>query len=187
MVYVRNQDWYNDSKNHQNNCQQFIITHQAIPPFPALPVVRGVVPSAFASENWPPIPLWQYPMWIYYQKMSDATIGFRLFYFFTCYPAKTELRYDTRSGGIGLEKDFALYQLIDTHMNGITNSDWEYPCLWYTKITKKASIFPIFSKGNSLYQRHPKTRKSRAHQPPWWTPPSLKPLGFKLSFFTFAR
>ena len=54
----------------------------SIPPFPVLPVVRGAVPSAFASENWPPIPLWQYPIWIYYQKMSDATRWFSGFFIF---------------------------------------------------------------------------------------------------------
>ena len=36
------------------------------------------------------------------------------------------------------------------------------------------------------YQRHPKTRKSGAHHPPWWTPPSLKNLDFKPFFNTFA-
>ena len=38
---------------------------------------------------------------------------FRLFSFSTCYPAKTEVSYDTTEGGIGLEKDSALYQLMD--------------------------------------------------------------------------
>ena len=36
------------------------------------------------------------------------------------------------------------------------------------------------------YQRHPKTRKSGVHHPPWWTPPSLKTLDFKPFFNTFA-
>ena len=53
--------------------------------------------------------------------MPDATSGFRLFYFSTCYPAKTEVSYDTTEGGIGLEKDSALYQLMDTRMNGVMN------------------------------------------------------------------
>lgn len=34
-----------------------------------------------------------------------------------CYPAKTEVNYDTRSGGIGLEKDSTFYQLMDPHLN----------------------------------------------------------------------
>ena len=55
---------------------------------------------------------------------------FRLFYFSACYPAKTEVSYDTTEGGIGLEKDSALYQLMLVRMNGImndiTNSDGEY-------------------------------------------------------------
>ena len=31
VIYVSNQDWYDDPKNHQNNRQQFIVTHQASP------------------------------------------------------------------------------------------------------------------------------------------------------------
>lgn len=31
VVYVSNQDWYDDPKDHQNNRQQFIVTHQASP------------------------------------------------------------------------------------------------------------------------------------------------------------
>ena len=31
VVYVSNQDWHDDPKNHQNNRQQFIVTHQASP------------------------------------------------------------------------------------------------------------------------------------------------------------
>ena len=58
---------------------------------------------------------------------------FRLFYFSTCYPAKTEVSYDTTEGGIGLEKDSALYQLMGVRMNGvmngITNSDGEYQAI----------------------------------------------------------
>jgi hypothetical protein len=65
--------------------------------------------------------------------MSDATSGFRLFSFPSCHPAKTELRYDTTEGGIGLEKDSALYQLMGVRMNGvmngITNSDGEYQAI----------------------------------------------------------
>ena len=44
---------------------------------------------------------------------------FRLFYFSACYPAKAEVSYDTTEGGIGLEKDSALYQLMLVRMNGI--------------------------------------------------------------------
>jgi len=58
---------------------------------------------------------------------------FRLFSFSTCYPAKTEVSYDTTEGGIGLEKDSALYQLMDTRMhsvmNGIVSSDGEYQAI----------------------------------------------------------
>ena len=43
-------------------------------------------------------------------------------------------------------------------------------------------FFPL----SPSYQRHPKTRKSGAHHPPWWTPPSLKNLDFKPFFNTFA-
>ncbi len=43
-IYVSYQNRHNDSKNHQNDCQQFIVTHKAIPPFPDLPVARGIVP-----------------------------------------------------------------------------------------------------------------------------------------------
>ena len=58
---------------------------------------------------------------------------FRLFSFSTCNPAKTEVSYDTTEGGIGLEKDSALYQLMDTRMhsvmNGIVSSDGEYQAI----------------------------------------------------------
>ena len=42
---------------------------------------------------------------------------FRLFSFSACNPAKTEVSYDTTEGGIELEKDSALYQLMDTRMH----------------------------------------------------------------------
>ena len=65
---------------------------------------------------------------------------FRLFSFSTCYPAKTEVSYDTTEGGIGLEKDSALYQLMDTRMhsvmNGIVSSDGEYQA-----ILRKSDIY----------------------------------------------
>ena len=65
---------------------------------------------------------------------------FRLFYFPTCNPAKTEVSYDTTEGGIGLEKDSALYQLMDTRMhsvmNGIVSSDGEYQA-----ILRKSDIY----------------------------------------------
>ena len=55
---------------------------------------------------------------------------FPAFYFSACYPAKTEVSYNTTEGGIGLEKGSALYQLMDVRMhsvmNGIVNSDGEY-------------------------------------------------------------
>ena len=58
---------------------------------------------------------------------------FRLFSFSACNPAKTEVSYDTTEGGIGLEKDSALYQLMDTRMhsamNGIVSSDGEYQAI----------------------------------------------------------
>ena len=58
---------------------------------------------------------------------------FRLFSFSACNPAKTEVSYDTTEGGIGLEKDSALYQLMVVRMNGImndiTNSDGEYQAI----------------------------------------------------------
>ena len=62
--------------------------------------------------------------------------------FFSCYPAKTEVSYDTTEGGIGLEKDSALYQLMDTRMNGVMNGivsgDGEYQA-----ILRKSDIFII--------------------------------------------
>ena len=53
--------------------------------------------------------------------MSDATRDIPAFLFPTCYLPKPEVRYDTTEGGIGLEKDSALYQLMDTRMNGVMN------------------------------------------------------------------
>ncbi len=65
---------------------------------------------------------------------------FRLFSFSACNPAKTEVSYDTTEGGIGLEKDSALYQLMDTRMhsvmNGIVSSDGEYQA-----ILRKSDIY----------------------------------------------
>ena len=68
---------------------------------------------------------------------------FRLFLFSTCQLPNSELRYDTTEGGIGLEKDSALYQLMDTRMhsvmNGIVSSDGEY----------QAMLIPAISTGLS--------------------------------------
>ena len=65
---------------------------------------------------------------------------FRLFSFSACNSAKTEVSYDTTEGGIGLEKDSALYQLMDTRMhsvmNGIVSSDGEYQA-----ILRKSDIY----------------------------------------------
>ena len=64
------------------------------------------------------------------------------FLFSAFYPAKTEVSYDTTEGGIGLEKDSALYQLMDTRMNGVMNGivsgDGEYQA-----ILRKSDIFII--------------------------------------------
>ena len=46
VVYVCYQNRHNDSENHQNNRQQFIVTHKAIPRFPVLPVSQRDSPSA---------------------------------------------------------------------------------------------------------------------------------------------
>jgi hypothetical protein len=58
---------------------------------------------------------------------------FRLFSFSACQPAKTEVSYNTTEGEIRLEKDSALYQLMDTRMNGVMNgivrSDGEYQAI----------------------------------------------------------
>ncbi len=68
---------------------------------------------------------------------------FRLFLFSTCQLPNSELRYDTTEVGIGLEKDSALYQLMDTRMhsvmNGIVSSDGEY----------QAMLIPAISTGLS--------------------------------------
>ena len=65
---------------------------------------------------------------------------FRLFLFSTCQLPNSKLRYDTTEGGIGLEKDSALYQLMDTRMhsvmNGIVSSDGEYQA-----ILRKSDIY----------------------------------------------
>jgi len=65
--------------------------------------------------------------------MQQNFYEFFITYYSSCQPAKTELRYDTTEGGIGLEKDSALYQLMVVRMNGImndiTNSDGEYQAI----------------------------------------------------------
>jgi hypothetical protein len=70
--------------------------------------------------------------------MSDATRWFSGFFIFHL-PAP-KLRYYTTEGGIGLEKDSALYQLMDTRMhsvmNGIVSSDGEYQA-----ILRKSDIY----------------------------------------------
>ena len=74
------------------------------------------------------------------RKCRTLQDSFRLFSFSTCYPAKTEVSYDTKKGGVGLEKDSALYQLMDTRMNGVMNgivsSDGEYQT-----ILRKSDIY----------------------------------------------
>ena len=53
--------------------------------------------------------------------------------FSTCYPAKTEVSYDTTERRDWIGKDSALYQLMDTRMhsvmNGIVSSDGEYQAI----------------------------------------------------------
>ena len=65
---------------------------------------------------------------------------FRLFSFSSCYPSKTELRYDTTERRDWMGKDSALYQLMDVRMhsvmNGIVNSDGEYQA-----ILRKSDIY----------------------------------------------
>ncbi len=77
---------------------------------------------------------------ILYRLTQQIFYEFFITYFPTCQPAKTELRYDTTEGGIGLEKDSALYQLMDTRMNGIMNGivsdDGEYQA-----ILRKSDIY----------------------------------------------
>ena len=77
---------------------------------------------------------------ILYRLTQQIFYEFFITYFPTCYPAKTELSYDTTEGGIGLEKDSALYQLMDTRMhsvmNGIVSSDGEYQA-----ILRKSDIY----------------------------------------------
>ena len=67
-------------------------------------------------------------LWIFYNLFS------------TCQLPNSELRYDTTEGGIGLEKDSALYQLMDTRMNGVMNGivsgDGEYQA-----ILRKSDIY----------------------------------------------
>ena len=70
----------------------------SIPPFPVLPVVRGAVSSAFASENWPPTRYGSTPCEYIIRKSRTLQAVFRLFYFSACQPAKTEVSYDTTEG-----------------------------------------------------------------------------------------
>ena len=62
------------------------------------------------------LPLWQYPYEYFIRKCRTLQNGFPAFLFSACYPAKTEISYDTTEGGIGLEKDSALYQLTGSMM-----------------------------------------------------------------------
>ena len=86
------------------------------------------------------LPLWQYPYEYFIRKCRTLQDGFPAFSFSTCNPAKTEVSYDTTEGGIGLEKDSALYQLMDTRMNGVMNGivsgDGEYQA-----ILRKSDIY----------------------------------------------
>ena len=70
---------------------------------------------------------------ILYRLTQQIFYEFFITYFSACNPAKTEVSYDTTEGGIGLEKDSALYQLMDTRMhsvmNGIVSSDGEYQAI----------------------------------------------------------
>ena len=65
--------------------------------------------------------------------MQQNIYEFFIISFSTCQPPDSEVRYDTKKGGIGLEKDSALYQLMDIRMNsvmnGITNGDGEYQAI----------------------------------------------------------
>ena len=77
------------------------------------------------------------------ENVGRYKIVFRLFSFSACNPAKTEVSYDTTEGGIGLEKDSALYQLMDTRMhsvmNGIVSSDGEYQAILRSRIYTPAN------------------------------------------------
>ena len=65
---------------------------------------------------------------------------FRLFIFPLANPPKQRYATTPRKEGIGLEKDSALYQLMDTRMNGVMNgivsSDGEYQA-----ILRKSDIY----------------------------------------------
>ena len=60
--------------------------------------------------------------------------------FSTCYPAKTEVSYDTTERRDWIGKDSALYQLMDTRMHSVMNSivsgDGEYQA-----ILRKSDIY----------------------------------------------
>ena len=72
--------------------------------------------------------------------MSDATSGFPAFFFFRLQSRQNRGKLRHHGGGIGLEKDSALYQLMDTRMhsvmNGIVSSDGEYQA-----ILRKSDIY----------------------------------------------
>ena len=61
--------------------------------------------------------------------MQQNIYEFFIISFFTCQLPNSEVISDTTERGIGLEKDSALYQLMDTRMNGIVNSDEEYQAI----------------------------------------------------------
>ena len=71
--------------------------------------------------------------------MSDATSGFAAFFFFLLLSRQNrgKLRHHRKEG---LEKDSALYQLMDTRMNGVMNGivsgDGEYQA-----ILRKSDIY----------------------------------------------
>ena len=66
---------------------------------------------------------------ILYWLMQQNIYEFFIISFFTCQLPNSEVISDTTERGIGLEKDSALYQLMDTRMNGIVNSDEEYQAI----------------------------------------------------------